>query len=112
MENNDAITILASLAQSTRLDTFKLLVKHEPNGLPAGEIAKSLDVPQNTMSAHLSNLLKADLVISHRQSRSIIYRANLKKLQSLTAFLIDDCCAGHIEICELPADASCCSMKD
>src|SRR3546814_1566734 len=60
---------------ATRLETFRLLVRHEPEGLAAGDIARSLDVPQNTMSAHLAILARAGLVRSERHSRSIIYRA-------------------------------------
>ncbi|RYF06886.1 MAG: transcriptional regulator, partial [Oxalobacteraceae bacterium] len=37
MDNEPAIAALGALAQGTRLDTFRLLVKHEPDGLPAGE---------------------------------------------------------------------------
>ena len=49
MESERTILALTALAQSTRLDVFRLVVKHEPAGLPAGDIAKALAVPQNTM---------------------------------------------------------------
>ena len=42
MESESAILALAALAQPTRLETFRLLVRHEPEGLPAGEIADAL----------------------------------------------------------------------
>ena len=80
MEQEQAILSFAAFAQSTRLGVFRLLVKHEPEGLAAGEIAKALAVPQNTMSAHLAVLARAGLVISERRSRSIIYRADLATL--------------------------------
>ena len=99
MENEDAIAALSALAQSTRLDTFRLLVKHEPDGVPAGELARMLDVPQNTMSAHLATLSRAGLVKSERQSRSIIYRADLEGFREMTLFLIKDCCGGNAELC-------------
>lgn len=99
MESEDLILALAALAQSTRLDVFRLLVKHEPDGVAAGDIARELVVPQNTLSAHLAILARANLVTSERQSRSIIYRANLLTLQSLTLFLIKDCCGGSAELC-------------
>jgi DNA-binding transcriptional ArsR family regulator len=54
MDNNSAIAVLGALAQTTRLETFRLLVRHEPDGIPAGELARLIDVPQNTMSAHLA----------------------------------------------------------
>jgi len=78
MDNNTAIAALAALAQATRLETFRFLVRHEPDGVPAGELARLLDVPQNTMSAHLATLSRAGLVTGERQSRSIIYRADLQ----------------------------------
>jgi ArsR family transcriptional regulator len=99
MESDSTIAALGALAQTTRLDTFRLLVRHEPDGLPAGEIARQLDVPQNTMSAHLGILSRAGLVKSERQSRSIIYRADLDTLRVLTLYLVKDCCAGKPELC-------------
>ncbi|MDP9588802.1 UNVERIFIED_ORG: DNA-binding transcriptional ArsR family regulator [Shinella zoogloeoides] len=99
MDKNTAIAALAALAQTTRLETFRSLVRHEPDGVPAGELARLLDVPQNTMSAHLATLARAGLVTSERQSRSIIYRADLQGLRDLTLFLLKDCCGGSIELC-------------
>jgi len=99
MESEQVILALAALAQSTRLGVFRLLVKHEPNGLAAGEIAKALAVPQNTMSAHLAILARAGLVVSERQSRSIIYRANLETFRALTQFMVQDCCGGADQPC-------------
>ena len=99
MESEQAILVLAALAQSTRLGVFRLLVKHEPNGLAAGEIARAIAVPQNTMSAHLAILARAGLVMSERKSRSIIYRADLTVFQNLTSFMVEDCCGGRGDLC-------------
>jgi ArsR family transcriptional regulator len=111
MESEAAILALAALAQQTRLDVFRLLVKHEPAGLPSGEVARQLAVPQNTMSTHLSILTRAGLVRNERQSRSIIYRADLETARRLVTFLLNDCCAGRPEICALVVEAisGCCS---
>ena len=99
MESEQAILALAALAQSTRMSVFKLLVKYEPEGLAAGDIARLLAVPQNTMSAHLAVLARAELVMSERKSRSIIYRANLAAFQNLTSFMVEDCCGGRADLC-------------
>ena len=111
MDDTQAILALAALAQNTRLETFRLLIRHEPAGLPAGEIARELAVPQNTMSAHLAVLARSGLVSGERQSRSIIYRADIKRLRELTLYLIKDCCGGRAELCApLISDLSpCCS---
>lgn len=99
MDTNNAIAALAALAQSTRLDTFRLLVKNEPEGVPAGDLARALNVPHNTMSSHLATLSRAGLIKSERQSRSIIYRADVDVLRNLTLFLVKDCCGGSPELC-------------
>ena len=99
METEHALLTLAALSQGTRLDAFKLLVRHEPNGLPAGAIADELVVPAATMSAHLAVLARAGLVASERHSRSIVYRAKLERLRELMIFLVKDCCAGNPELC-------------
>lgn len=99
MESLIAIDALAALAQPTRLDAFRLIMKHEPDGLPAGEVARLLDVPQNTMSSHLAVLTRAGLISSERHSRSIIYRAQIDRVRELASFLVTDCCGGRPELC-------------
>jgi ArsR family transcriptional regulator, arsenate/arsenite/antimonite-responsive transcriptional repressor len=99
MESESAILALAALAQPTRLDAFRLLVKSEPNGLAAGDIATSLAVPQNTMSSHLSILTRAGLVTAKRSGRSIVYRADLPHFQNVVLYLLKDCCGGNPDIC-------------
>jgi ArsR family transcriptional regulator, arsenate/arsenite/antimonite-responsive transcriptional repressor len=91
METEDAILALAALAQPTRLDVFRLLVKGEPDGLAAGDIARALAVPQNTMSSHLSILSRAGLVSAQRFGRSIVYRADLMRLQAVMLFMLTVC---------------------
>ena len=99
MDSEEAVLTLAALAQPTRLNAFRILASHEPEGLAAGELARALEVPQNTLSAHLSILSRADLVTSERHSRSIVYRANLGAFQEVALFLLHDCCGGRPEIC-------------
>src|SRR6266542_2579313 len=99
MESEQAILSLAALAQPTRLDVFRLLVKHEPDGLAAGDIAKALAVPQNTMSSHLAILSRAGLVTAQRCGRSIVYRADLGAFRAVMLFMVRNCCDGRPEIC-------------
>jgi DNA-binding transcriptional ArsR family regulator len=90
-----------------------LLAKHEPKGLAAGDIAKTLAVPQNTMSSHLAILYRARLVSAERFSRSIVYRADLAHFQQVVLFMLRDCCDGRPEICAPLIEnlAPCCSPK-
>ena len=113
MDETDAILTFAALAQDTRLQAFRMLVRCEPNGLAAGEIARRLAVPQNTMSSHLGMLSRAGLVTAERHSRSIIYRANLERARDVVTFLLRDCCGGHPDTCSAVVDAlqPCCSTE-
>jgi len=99
MDSQEAIAALSALAQPTRLDTFRLLVSREPEGFAAGELARLIDVPQNTMSTHLAILARAGLVRGERHSRSIIYRVDLERFREVTLFLLKDCCGGRPELC-------------
>lgn len=114
MESNDAIDVFSALSQATRLDTFRLLMEHEPAGLPAGEIARRLAVPQNTMSSHLAILTRAGLIEPERQSRSIVYRAVVDRVREIASFLVQDCCGGRPELCEplIAEFTPCCTPAD
>src|SRR5246127_3643426 len=104
-----SISALAALAQPTRLAIFRLLVKHEPVGITAGVIADTIGAPHNTLSTHLAILVRAGMLRSSREGRTIVYRSDVEGVRSVIAFLVDDCCAGHRELCTLvAADAAAC----
>ncbi|MCV9967788.1 metalloregulator ArsR/SmtB family transcription factor [Pararhizobium sp. BT-229] len=113
MDENRTIAALAALAQPTRLRTFRLLVEREPEGVPAGELARLVDVPQNTMSAHLATLSQAGLIRGERQSRSIIYRVELDRFRAVMLYLLQDCCGGNASLCApLISDLTCCAPAE
>jgi DNA-binding transcriptional ArsR family regulator len=99
MDMIEALDVFSALSQSTRLEAFRLLVEREPLGLPAGDIARLLGVPQNTMSSHLATLTRAGLVSPERRGRSIVYRAELGRVREIASFLVNDCCGGRPELC-------------
>lgn len=94
MNADEALDAFGALSQKTRLDALRLLVRAGEAGVAAGDLARTLDVPHNTLSAHLAVLFAADLVASERRGRTILYRARYDSLRDLIAFLTRDCCAG------------------
>lgn len=100
MEKLIAIEALHALAQETRLDAFRLLVRRGPEGMAAGEIAEALGARQNTMSANLAVLSRAGLVRSEREGRFIRYFADFDGMRGVLAFLMEDCCGGSPELCK------------
>jgi len=99
MEINTAISALGALAQEHRLAAFRILVRVGEDGMAAGDLARSIAVPHNTMSTHLSVLSQAGLITSQRNGRSIIYRIVPDVMRDLLGFLADDCCQGRPELC-------------
>lgn len=95
MKTNDAIKSLAALAQATRLDIFRLLVQHGPEGLAASTIAQKLDLPNPTLSFHLKELAQASLVSARQDGRFIYYAANYPAMNELVGFLTENCCSGN-----------------
>ena len=99
MEVKDAVEALSALAQEHRLAVFRLLVCEGPSGLPAGQIAERIAVPPYTLSHHLAHLERAGLIRSWRVERRIYYAVDIEGTRRLVAFLTEDCCQGHPEIC-------------
>lgn len=100
MDELAAIEALNALAQPTRMAAFRRLVGHYPETMPAGELARYLDVPHNSLSTHLSVLARANLVSATRDGRLVLYRAELEAVRDLISFLTGDCCGGRPEICQ------------
>ena len=98
MESAHAVEALGALAQEHRLAVFRLLVQAGADGLPAGQIAERMAIPNSSLSFHLAQLHRAGLVSQERRHRSLIYRADYSAMNALVAYLLENCCGG---------DASC-----
>lgn len=109
MNTSQAVDSLAALAQETRLNIFRLLVRHAPLGLPAGRIAGQLRLPGPTLSFHLNVLAAAGLVEPHKNGRSIRYSPRLDAVSGLAGFLLENCCVGgkRDTRASAPCDTSC-----
>jgi len=94
MEAPDAVTALAALAQEHRLALFRLLVQAGEDGMAAGALAERLEVPNSSLSFHLAGLARAGLIAPERQGRSLVYRADYRRMNDLLAYLTRNCCAG------------------
>src|SRR5271155_1360429 len=90
-----AIDSLAALAQETRLNIFRLLVRYAPLGLAAGQIARQLRLPGPTLSFHLNVLAAAGLVEPHKTGRSIRYSPRREAVSGLAGYLMENCCTGR-----------------
>lgn len=99
METSRATSIFEALSSAARLDVFRLLVKHAPAGLVAGEIASRLGIPPTNLSFHLKALLHSGLADMEKEGRFWRYRANIPLMLETIAYLTAECCSGHPEQC-------------
>jgi len=109
MNDEEALAALAALAHPTRLAGFRLLVRHEPEGMATGQLVEATGLSQSTLSTHLAVLVKAGLVQPEKRGRNFIQRAQMDRLRALMLFLARDCCEGRADLCEpLLADLARC----
>ena len=106
METENAVLALEALAQNSRLGIFRLLVSAGNAGLPAGEIAEEMELPNATLSFHLAQLKNAGLIRCERRGRSLIYSADFTAMTTLLGFLTENCCQGKVAQC-IPVAGSC-----
>src|SRR3546814_5808960 len=98
MDTETALSALAALAHPTRLEAFRLLVQHEPDGLSTGQLVEASGLTQSTFSTHLAVMVKAGVVNSEKRGRQFIQRADIDTLKGLMLFLAKDCCQGRAEL--------------
>lgn len=95
MKINQISIIFDALSQENRLKVFKILVKYSKNGITPTEISKLMgNMPRNTLSFHLNLLNQANLCVSEKQGKQIIYKPNCSIIKEVANFLIQDCCTG------------------
>jgi ArsR family transcriptional regulator, arsenate/arsenite/antimonite-responsive transcriptional repressor len=114
MEINAVVTSLGALAQETRLSIFRLLVEAGPEGVSAGRIGETLEVPAATLSFHLKELSRAGLVSSRQERQFIYYAVDFERMAQLMTFLTQNCCRGMPEKCLTVVETAlgrCCPPK-
>jgi ArsR family transcriptional regulator len=99
MEIKTAVSILAALAQETRLLIFRLLVEAGPEGESVGRIGQTLKIPGATLSFHLKELARAGLVTARQERQFIYYAVDFERMAELLTFLTQNCCQGMPQKC-------------
>ena len=120
MDIKKALAAFDALSQETRLRVFRLLVEHGQSGVAAGALSKALRIPHNTLSFHLSHMSNADLIVSRRVGRSVVYTANFDFFSGLIRYMVEDCCRAEFASirndkkrgCSIIELSTCCQPKE
>jgi len=92
MEKKHVIAGLSALAQESRLDILRFLVRRGADGVAAGRIGEQLGIPSATLAFHLNTLTAAGLITRQRDGRQKLYRADISAVYALSAYLLENCC--------------------
>lgn len=94
MNETQAAETFSALGSEKRLEVFRLLVRAGRSGLNVGEIQAHTAIAPSTLAHHIAALVKAGLVAQDKQGRAVTCTANYDALESVFAFMTDQCCAG------------------
>lgn len=83
---------LSALAQTTRLALFRRLIRLGGRGESAGDLARQLRIPPQTLSFHLKEMTRAGLLQRRREGRRIYYAVDFEHVRRLGAYLSESCC--------------------
>jgi ArsR family transcriptional regulator, arsenate/arsenite/antimonite-responsive transcriptional repressor len=95
MELVTAARMLSAIGHPMRLKTYRLLMQAGPVGLPAGQLAQTLNMAPSSLNFHLKEMISAELIHSHCEGRFVIYAATYPAMTELIQFLTDNCCGGN-----------------
>ncbi len=87
MDESEVISALRALGEQTRWRVMRLLMSSS-HGMAAGDIAKALQVRQNTLSSHIATLTRCGLIDGHRQGRQIVYAADSGNARRLAVHVL------------------------
>jgi len=107
MEELDVVRALAALAQTLRLQIFRVLVVAGHTGMTPGALTEHLGVPSTTLSFHLKELANAGLVTQERLGRYLVYRASFEHMNELLGYLTANCCQGKECLANPPRSRKC-----
>ncbi|WP_370205809.1 helix-turn-helix domain-containing protein [Pararhodobacter marinus] len=91
----DPVAAFAALAHPQRLAIVRLLMRHYPRRVAAGEIGAVLALKPSTLSGYLAQLMEAGLINQERRATSLLYAASVEGAEALNARWIGEICGGR-----------------
>lgn len=83
---------LGGLKCDARLAIYRHLVQAGGRGLTPGELSETLGIMPSTLSFHMKELCRCNLLMSMQEGRSIFYSVNPQTMAFVIGYLQDNCC--------------------
>ena len=93
LDYDSAASLLSQLGNITRLKIVRELVRAGEAGMPVGEIRNILEIPNSTLSHHLSHLRNVGLVRQEREGTVLRCFIDFGHIDGIVSFLTEECCA-------------------
>jgi DNA-binding transcriptional ArsR family regulator len=93
LDYDTAASMLSQLGNITRLKIVRELVRAGDGGMPVGEIKNILNIPNSTLSHHLSHLRNVGLVRQEREGTVLRCFVDYENIDEIVSFLTEECCA-------------------
>lgn len=84
--------LFKELGNPVRLKIIQRLIKAGRIGVPVGDLQKECNIPNSTLSHHISSLMEQGLIVQQKEGRFLFCVINYSKIEYLKIFLEKDCC--------------------
>lgn len=92
MDIDKTAKLFKELGHPVRLQIIQKLIKAGRIGVNVGTLQKECQIPNSTLSHHISSLMDNGLVIQKKEGKFLYCIVNYSKLEYLKVFLEKDCC--------------------
>ena len=88
IDSKTIVKTFSALAHPSRVDIFKCLLSHYPEGLKAATLSTETSLAPSTLSHHLREMEKGGVIIRHIDGQSTITSLDLTRLTTITSELM------------------------
>jgi len=84
--------IFKELGHPIRLKIVKEVIKYGKKGVSVGELQKTLNIPNSTLSHHIAALVSVLIIKQKREGRILRCILELDRIKDIMDFLTKECC--------------------
>ncbi|MGL4524462.1 MAG: ArsR/SmtB family transcription factor [Spirochaetia bacterium] len=93
MEIEEYAKTFKEIGHPARLRILKELIKYGEQGVPVGQLQKSVGIPASTLTHHIGALMSVSLMQQRREGRILWCSVLYPQLYQAIHFLTHECCS-------------------